>query len=278
MDRFREDICCLIIPSSTDKNLEFHLTYLGNNATQNVMIISSRLDTLLGQWLKIKEYVIAPVDHRLIAILFVQPISKNDFFEVRLRQATGRRDIYIPNPLKNTDKLWTSGVLRANRKWISRGVVDRLIIYPQFPFAFIEIRNEQNVYFVESDFELHCKERNVKFVPTSKRDIFLLIFSDILDDHKDCAKLLRQYLKNPYHFVWRSVAIQPFIVGFPRPPIMDIVVTSFAIEDPLNYMIDGDIAKEEVDQLKGLSEFDVLSDFVLLSFLNGSRFPTRFKN
>lgn len=187
INQFDQQHCIALIPSSEIFPIDF--TYNGR-----YFHIVHMIDRLLSRWLKLRKYFIMEDQNWCVcAFLFLQPIWDNVFtvgkkldwkFECRPDREF----------LEQPDWIFEATYTNLTPKSSTR-------IYMPFAFPFLFLLTRANSSFLqESDLICRHRSRNqiyFKLLPTKNPSIYLLIFSNILKTEKDCAKLLRSYLKNP---------------------------------------------------------------------------------
>lgn len=192
-----KDYCYVLVPK-----LEQGSIMLNTNQRQNMSSISLRLDRLLGKWLKIKKYFDIPVGQQLCSLLFLQPIWKNSIVNVVYNNGTpydGISGNLRPEFILDDYLVWkkSNNIIQSwggsNHHWFYAH------ISIQLPFLFVELSPNDFELF-ESD--IRCPRLDYKLIRTSDPTIYLLAFSRLLPTDKDCAKLLRQFLKNPTNPIW----------------------------------------------------------------------------
>lgn len=210
--------CCLTIPKPTAESIEnirFYIEYSVRCHGFDCFSIPCCIDNLLVKWLKIKKYIQVPEDRKILAILFVQPFWINHSMSIAVNQTFQRvEDLFKPPGGKKKSR---NGQLHCCTNDSSDLVLD---IDYRMPFAFVLVNssilrsfgvNDIITFMADVDVSLYCKTRPTKLIPTNNPLIALLIFSDILQDEKDCAKLMRKYLKNPTHPAW-TISMEDFWV------------------------------------------------------------------
>lgn len=270
--------CCSVLPKIDSKEFEIVCTFLDYNL-ESPFAITKNLDCLLGKWLKIKKYIDLPDQQRLVAILFIQRIWINDFFKIHItspHQASLR--VVKPQIWANFDQMcYDAKVLKTYRSRQTSGLPIQMSINCRFPFVFAEISDCNLAFLTESDFDCSFGSKPMTILPTCNPRIYLLIFSSILRNEKDCAKLLRCFLKNPNHFVWTCKIQTWFSVELCiNAKAGQILYTMFGIENDIgNFHYDEDLVNEQIDLLESMSEFEIDNDFILKTYLDGTKFNRR---
>lgn len=167
--------------------------------------ISIQVDKLLGRWLKIKQFINFPTDQRIIAILALQPIWLNYYFEIWINEQPSRSYYCL---LKPQPFYQIAGGAHLSVQQHLLGPRNTAFSYldPRFPFVFVEFmtESERSNNLTVKDLIVKCNSvsRRIHSLPTSNPRVHLLIFSDVLETKKDCKKIMRKYLKTPNHPVW----------------------------------------------------------------------------
>jgi hypothetical protein len=180
--------CIALIPDNLVPSVQIDFEYRHRHFYVDVAI-----DRLLSRWLKLDKYFdIAGGEWRVCAFLFLQPIWDNVFTMSRYSSWT-----YSPNQQSLESPRWIFEMTYSNLRRNSQSAIH---VQLSLPFLFV-----QNMY--RSDFDLRqsdlvCTRQRqdlpFKLVPTKNNSsIYIMIFSNVLKTEKDCAKLLRLYLKNP---------------------------------------------------------------------------------
>lgn len=258
------DSCFIAIPEPDPFKYKALIVEFLSVCGDDEFIITLQLDNLLVKWLKIKNFINLPQRHKILAILFLQPFWKNDYLSVLLEQPSKSDRSYIiySPPITYGSSSGVLVCMGSVHPGQTRNVDSR------FPFAFVELYYKAEHRFdidccTEADFEQCCRERTVKFMRTSKEGIYLLIFSQILKDEADCAKLLRKYLKNPTHSVWMDPMVGNF--SFKTAAIPGLLYTTFEIQFPFfEYPYDD-------EHLESDKEIDIDTDFIWRVHTDGGR-------
>lgn len=200
--------CFVIVPEIADSIL--HIRFLGGKQNDRIHVSTPlQVDRLFGKWLKINRYFQVPKGYHMSAMLFLQPIWLNEHFGVDLSDR-GREVLWsIPSTRGNgCDPPW---ILGCHERWASANSLI-LSFSLNFAFPFVVVRSTSGVVLIREDFvcyeALSFKEiYNFGLAPTWDPTIFLLTFSNLLTTEKDCAKLLRCYLKYPSKYQFGSAQL-----------------------------------------------------------------------
>lgn len=148
------------------------------------LTISFQLDKLIGKWIKLSKYFSKIPGYHLSSLAFLQP-GYNNRMEVQLVSIEYK-------PIID----WTASfVCQTTIGWMSRRRIFELS--PPFDWIFLRLLLADDISLNPQD--LTCSVK-FKLVPTSNPKIYLLIFSNVLSTAKDCAKILRCFLKSPGRF------------------------------------------------------------------------------
>lgn len=190
-------LSCYVFKFDPTRNLD-KLILAANVEDANLGSMSVRMNKLLCKWLKIKKYFDVPNGWGFVALIFLDvrgwapdhcglSVSTHNFNSVYKVQYvsrdphgySGRTGLFFHT------KEFTCATLYLSR---------------QLPFAFVKSRSFNKELLTT---ELITCNIPFKLVPTSDPEIQLLIVSGILHSDKDCARLLREYLKRPNNPAWR---------------------------------------------------------------------------
>ena len=189
----------------TDEEDDDDETYDPDSPHLNEIHIS--IDRLIGKWIKTSKYFTINPKYYFCNFAFLLP------------QWTG---VFSKFGTRNTPKQFCSFVLSIwpVNSMHNRGHMQLLMIKP-FPWAFVRIADRSTLQLFESDFS--CS-RPFKLLSTSDPKIFVMTFSNILNNAKSCAKILRLFLKQPERFDYQQ---NSFYVTVTTLIDVDIAAMSF---------------------------------------------------
>lgn len=266
-DFSQTDKCYLLIPKIDGSLIELMM------GQKDLLSITIRMDRLIGKWLKIKKYFVIPEHEHLCSILFLQPIWTNPGFNLTLTDSTGYHVwcTIPPTALGESeprDYTWLNNNLFFKLDHSAGKSGLNIILSMSLPFVFIQLKSrhyiarkdsyhpvpldEENLNIV--DFNLQQEDiqiynysegriANSRLINTSDPSIYLLVFSDILQTSKDCAKLLRRFLKNPDNPVWASSCNALLFCNCRE----SIIVSTPKISGSRNMLLDDDDAFQSSD-------------------------------
>lgn len=210
------DMCYQLVPKSKGGSIQ-----LFNKNRGVVSSTTLSLDKLLGKWLKIKKYFIIAEHQHFCSLLFLQPIWRNPGFGLILYNSDGLCVWELPSSPRLDYRVWSRQNSTFSLERSSSGKHGLHIeLSMSMPFVFIELKSKYNSSFDKSEL-LHMNSNlrqediriynyygeplfSGRLVPTSDPTIHLLVFSEFLQTSKDCAKLVRRFLKNPNNLVWSA--------------------------------------------------------------------------
>lgn len=221
------DMCYLLMPKSEGGSIDLVLNYYDYSC------ITVRIDRLLGKWLKIKKYFILPKDEHFCSLLFIQPIWRNPGFALNLFDSTHLN-------------VWHAGWSRTfdSADWLKQNLAFQLEqrtgkygldmeLPMSMPFVFIQLKSKittlgdapiERVELKQEDIQIgnYYGETlpSCRLINTSDPEIYLLVFSDLLQTSKDCAKLMRRFLKNPDNPVWAADCTSVLYCDCPKSIIL----------------------------------------------------------
>lgn len=225
VDFSQTDKCYLLIPKIDGSLIELMIRH------KELSTITMRMDRLVGKWLKVKKYFVIPEDKHLCSILFLQPIWINPGFIIHLTDAAGNSVGQMTPASLSHSGLDEHAWLNENLMFaLHHSIGKRGLSIPlsmALPFVFIQLTSLHHISRKDSyhpvpldnenlnifDFNLHQEDFQIhnygdglfpsyRLITTSDPSIYLLVFSDLLQTSKDCAKLLRRFMKNPDNPVW----------------------------------------------------------------------------
>lgn len=184
---------------------------------------------LLCKWLKVSKYFLIPPDYHFSAPLFLQPcwgkmVHVTTYITKKNKTLSKMSFEPLGEAVPTGGLCFKSVTLTFGKKrWIH--------VLKQLPFVFVQIPLGEELNYVDIS-----SETPFNLTPTYDPQIYLLIMSNILNSDKDCARLLREFLKRPYDPVWYnheayniyltairfSFKIAHFdVLSYPDTPIID---------------------------------------------------------
>lgn len=154
------------------------------------------IDKLLGKWIKMKKYLISPFGYHICALALLQPKWNPSTIIMLLTKM--QNWIFEVKAAVMSNFALTSYTLQI------LDVVEpvRWCMF-QAPLAWMFVRTlDEGDILYEGD--ITCPSIDCSLLPTSDPTIYILSFSRNLCSAKDCAKILRQYLKYPEKFYCNS--------------------------------------------------------------------------
>lgn len=262
------------------------IVYLESDALNSVMTLN--FNYLIGKWLKVKKYIDLPPDQDLVALLFLQPIWMNYFFEVTVRRVWRSKvfpqevlsTLADPKPFCSVRKFHPppfsgTGILGVCDQYISDTQRHTVYVDHRFPFVVVEfiVDSQEIIDLYAIDIQQPCSQRRSEIVPTLNSKIWIILMSQVLQDEDDCAKLLRQFLKHPHNPIWTNSAVG--LGSSLRTKITinsghDYILYNFFLDD-LNQILPPieEIVNDDIQSLRTLSPFDIVSDFALNTCIDG---------
>lgn len=160
--------------------------------------LSVKIDRLLGRWLKLKKLALDPNGKTtLVAMSYLQSHNHmNEYFKIRLMDAFGECNILSESYGYSLPKFWLE--TRTSDPHYSETELFYGHLDAFFPFAFIQLPDHSqtlnnadiDVFFVDGT------SSTPNIVGTRDPNIYLLIFSSIIEDEADCAELMHSYSKH----------------------------------------------------------------------------------
>jgi hypothetical protein len=178
------------------------------------------INKLLCQWLRVTKYFSIPYGYSFAACLFLLPDWYPSSCMVEIWDDDGHT-VWISSYCPGNTKI--SGFVKRSPlsfSWFGPTSDEVIRVSLQFPFSFVWLFKGDTI----STNDLNCS-CGIELISTSEAQIRLLLFSDILHSAKDCARILREYLKRPTKPMWNSTYTQflvkiesrvPFVIHHPE--------------------------------------------------------------
>lgn len=190
--------CCITLSSDDNLSILHIATQQQFYHYEYHCLIPLAIDRLLGKWLKITKYFTIPFDQHFCSLAFLQPSYPKS---VELVTPT-----FIP-PAHFRCSL-TSFKASVGQEGDAKSTIIQ-IARPFFWF-FVRIISKDDIELHSSDFVLRDRraqeqgDLDFNLIATSDPTIYVFIMPSFLKTIKDCAKILRQFMKRPERFVYDS--------------------------------------------------------------------------